>query len=330
LLLSFLLIQCKEAPKYISIQGETMATYYQVTCKPCMPELKNELDQLLKNINQSVNHYDPNSFISFFNQSEFGIALDHNQSLEYFSPNFNVAKQIKTKTNGAYDPTIMPIVNYWGFGYTEKKAVTKVDSLMIDSLLQYVNMDFIELTKDSISKTLKGIQLDFSSIAKGFAADELARYLDGQNITDYLVNIGGEIVAKGSNSAQKPWSLGINVPSTDARLNEAIAYVGISNKGMATSGDYRNFYEVNGVKYSHTMNPLTGYPSLSDVLSVTVIAKDCMNADAWATAFMAIGLEKSLHLAEQEPELEALFIHSDVDGTMVMSHTDGFKEYLLP
>lgn len=330
LLVSFLFIQCKEASEYISIQGETMATYYQVTCKFCAAELKTELDQILQDINQSVNHYDPNSFISIVNQSESGVALNDKENLKYFLPNFNLAKQIQNKTEGIYDPTIMPIVNYWGFGYTEKKAVTKVDSFKIDSLLHYVNMDLIEITKDSITKSLQGVQLDFSSIAKGFAVDELARFLDSQNISDYLVNIGGEIASKGLNSIQKPWGLGINVPTTDARLNDAIAYVGITNKGMATSGDYRSYYEVNGVKYSHTMNPKTGYPAFSDVLSATVIAENCMTADAWATAFMAIGLENSLHLAEQEPELEALFIHSDVDGTLVMSHTDGFKEYLLP
>lgn len=294
-------------------------------------DMKKELDLLLEDINMEVNHYDPNSYISSFNQSASGSTLSfQGQATDYFLPNFNTAKEIQKKSGGAYDPTIMPIVNYWGFGNTEKKAVTEVDSIKVDSLLQYVSMDLIKITQDSIIKASKGVQLDFSSIAKGFAADELGRHLDRHNITDYLVNIGGETVSKGFNSIQQPWNLGINVPTTDSKLNEAIAYVAFSDKGMATSGDYRNYYEVNGIKYSHTMNPKTGYPALSDVLSATVIANNCMIADAWATAFMAIGLEKSLHLAEEEPELEALFIHSDVDGTMVMSYTSGFKEYLLP
>ena len=208
----------------------------------------------------------------------------------------------------------------------------KVDSSKVDSLLQFVGLEKVELAiyEDSkwLRKALPGVKLDFSAIAKGYGVDLLGQVLEARDITDYLVDIGGETLAKGQSPRQTAWQLGISLPKEEASLRDLQTTVPLQDQALATSGNYRNFYEVDGVKYSHTINPKTGYPERNTLLSASVFAPDCMTADAYATAFMALGAERGYELASQLPTVEAYFIFSQPDGSMDIRYTPRFKCYI--
>lgn len=340
LLVILCLLSCStsEETAYATINGETMGTYYKVTYKPSNHKVKKEeCDQLLIDINNEVSTYVDSSIISRFNQAKQALNIDGStlySSLEtrtsgHFMANFMAAKEVFKQSKGYFDPTVMPLVNYWGFGYTEKKKVTAVDSLLIDSLLQFVGFDKVRMTMETpyvVNKTLSGVQLDFSALAKGYAVDELAELLERNGIVDYLVDIGGEIRAKGISAKNKLWTVGINTPKEDAGLSEVHTAIPLANRAIATSGNYRNYYEVEGKKYSHTINPATGFPERNSLLSASVFAEDCMTADAFATAFMTMGLDKAFSMATDTKELEAFFIFGKEDGSMGIKFTEGLKE----
>ena len=340
LLVILCLLSCStsEDTAYATINGETMGTYYKVTYNPSTYKVNKEAcDQLLVEINNEVSTYIDSSTISKFNQTERELNIDGNtlySSLDsgtsgHFMANFMAAKEVFKKSRGYFDPTVMPLVNYWGFGYTEKKKVTAIDSLLIDSLLQFVGFDKVSMTMETpyvVNKTLPGVQLDFSALAKGYAVDELAELLERNGIVDYLVDIGGEIRARGISPKNKLWTVGINTPKEDAGLSEVHTAVPLANQAIATSGNYRNFYEVDGKKYSHTISPSTGFPERNSLLSASVFAEDCMTADAFATAFMTMGLDKAFSLATNTKDLEAFFIFGQEDGSMGVKFTEGLKE----
>ncbi|MEN0004976.1 MAG: FAD:protein FMN transferase [Bacteroidota bacterium] len=336
LLLGFGACQNAEAPpamKTTVVEGKTMGTYYRVKYRDAENrDFKAVFDSLLVAINLEVSTYIPNSTISTFNRSAdtFDLAYNPNtQGLDYFNKhfitNFKAAQEIVAATDAYFDPTVMPLVNYWGFGYTEKKPVTNVDSLAIDSLNQFIGMDKVELIGGAHSMLLvkkeASTQLDFSAIAKGYAVDQLGEILSEAGITDFLVDIGGETVARGNSERGGPWRLGINVPKEEAAINDIEVIVPLKDQGLATSGNYRNFYEVAGKKYSHTINPKTGFPERSTLLSASVFAKDCMTADGYATGFMVLGLERSMQLATQIEGIEACFIYSKPDGQLDIQYT---------
>jgi len=311
-----------------------MGTSYTITYQNTTQQaLKPAVETLLKSINLGVNTYNPTALISKFNQATSVLRID-TSSYEgrHFYINAQAAADIFKASNGAFDPTVMPLVNYWGFGYTEKRAVTKVDSAKVDSLLQLVGYGAVEL--ESVEngiiarKKTTGLQIDFGGIAKGYGVDEIGRLLEQKSIKNYLVDIGGEIRAKGVNKRGLPWRLGINTPSEEAGLTDYLAVIALENRSMATSGNYRNFYEVDGIKYAHTIHPKTGYPELNTLLSTTVIAKECMIADGYATAFMTMGLEKAYNLATSRPDLEAYFLYSKNDGTFGIKYTEALREFL--
>lgn len=335
--LILLLFCCQDSPKsphdagsYIKLGGETMGTFYEITCKQKTREnLQPIIESLLAEINAGVNTYDDQSLISRLNRSGGAFNLSEEAASNHFLPNFIAAKTIFEKTEGNFDPTIMPIVNYWGFGYIGKKPVTQVDSFKVDSLLQYVGFEKINLIEGeriSIEKQTPGIQLDFSAIAKGYAVDAVGKLLESRGINHYLVNIGGEIRAKGKNAKGNTWTIGINTPSSEAALSDFMEAVPLENQSLASSGNYRNFYEVDGVKYGHTMNPKTGYPELNRLLGTSVMAKECMMADGYATAFMAMGLDKAFSIAKQTEGIEAYFVYSKTNGEMAVEYTSGFED----
>ncbi len=335
--------QTKEAP-YLKVQGKTMGTTYNVTYQYAKSrDFKPALDSLLKDINAGVSTYIPSSVISRFNQSEEGFfALPKELSLlnpegysqlpeGHFLSNLVKSSEVYQLSKGAFDPTVMPLVNYWGFGYTPKRKVTDVDSVVIDSLVAFVGLEKLRWNTEKklgVLKTAKGIQLDFSAIAKGYAVDGLGIFLESKGINNYLAEIGGEVVAKGLNSRGEAWRLGISTPREGAAVEDFQAIVQLKNQGMATSGNYRNYYEVDGQKYSHSINPSTGYPERSNLLSATVIAPDCMTADAWATAFMVMGFEKASKLVNQLSNIEAYFIISDEEGSLIAKPTEGIKSFI--
>ena len=314
---------------YQKISGRTMGTTYQVTYQSSQ-DIKPIVEVVLKEVNAGVNHYDPNSAISKVNQTIGSqVALDNTPINEHFFKNLQRAKEIYATTEGAFDPTVMPLVNYWGFGYTPKKPVTQIDSFKVDSLLRLVGFDNIQLQENRVQKAIPTIQLDFSAIAKGYGVDQVGETLEAQGIQHYLVDIGGEVRAKGINHRGIPWQLGINTPSEAAAISDYVAVIALDNQAMATSGNYRNFYEVDGVKYAHTINPKTGYPERNTILSATVLAADCMTADGYATAFMTMGLEKAFALATAQKDIHAYFLYAKEDGTIGVRYTEGMKAFIV-
>jgi len=302
----------------VMISGQTMGTVYNI--KYLDEEgrtFKSEVDSLLEVFNQSLNHYLPASEITRFNQSDT-LYFD----LPYFYPVLESSQRVVDATGGAFDPTVAPLVNAWGFG---PEGGELPDSLAVDSLLNLVGFDNIAFSQEWVAKTQPSVQLNFSAIAKGYGVDVVTEYLEAQGIQNMMVEIGGEVACRGVNAQGEIWRIGIDDPVNRGNMSAAIS---INDRAIATSGDYRNFYERDGKRYSHTIDPKTGYPVQHTVLSVSVIADNCMTADAYATAFMVLGLDKSLEVLEQQTDLEAYIIFDD-NGEAKTYQTNGVEDNLL-
>ncbi len=317
-----------------------MGTTYNITYQGGNKINQTDIDKILADINQSVSTYIPNSLISQFNSSTTGITIEakpvaltnldlKDLSLDYhFYRNMAAALKLYESSLHFYDPTCMPLVNYWGFGYKPKKAITDIDSLKVNEMLAYVGLEKIKVQSrgDSVlySKTHPSIELDFSASAKGYGVDLITQYLINQGVENALIEIGGETRGIGVNKQGKPWKIGINTPDPNANVSEFEYIVELSNQSVASSGNYRNFHEVNGRKYGHEINPITGYPSQNQLLSVSIISQECLVADAFATAAMVLGLEKAKTLIENNKDLEALFIIGDGNGGYELIKSSGF------
>ena len=320
---------------YARLKGKTMGTTYAVTYQDAAQvNYKSAIDSLLIAINQEVSTYIPDADISIFNQKTDKSLTVSAEKNPHFVANVLQSQKIFETTNGSFDPTVMPLVNYWGFGYTEKRAITNIDKLKIDTLLQSVGFDKLQIEVTGgeiyvISKPNPKMQLDFSAIAKGYAVDAVGNYLASKGIENYFVEIGGETVCSGNSPRGSVWALGISTPSKDAKANDIEEIVKLTNKGLATSGNYRNYHtSEDGSIYAHTINPKTGFPEKSNLLSATVVAENCMLADAYATAFMVMGKDAAIELAENLPNIEIYLIFGDENGEMQTFHTDGFAEFL--
>jgi FAD:protein FMN transferase len=320
---------------YSQLQGETMGTYYKITYYDSLGRtLQPGVDSLLAQLNQEVSTYIESSTISRFNQSEKGIALSYNPygedepyENEHFKKNFAQAVSMYRATDGNLDATVMPLVNYWGFGYSEKRKVTRVDSNRIDSLLQFVGMDMVDMSSDSLRKKKPGVQLDFSALAKGYGVDLIGAFLANRGIQHFFVDIGGEVVVSGESSRGDDWRIGISDPRDNVSLEDIQTAIPITDRAMATSGNYRNVYEANGVKYSHTINPKTGYPERSSLLSATVLAVNCMQADALATACMVAGVDQAMEYAKNDNQIDVYLIIGLPDGSLDIRYSEGFNTY---
>lgn len=331
------LISCKQEQKlYNRIEGKTMGTTYHIIFEGNDPiAVQSGVDSLLRLINLSMSTYIDSSTISEFNKSDSVFCYNISKD-KFFKTVFDKSVEVKLKSGGAFDPSIMPLVNYYGFGYTEKKKVEDIDSLKIKNLLSLMLFDSIIISEPDekgdicIIKPRKGVQLDFSAIAKGYGVDQAGEYLESRGIRNYMVEIGGEVRALGLNDKNKEWVIGINRPSENASPDDVELPLKISNRSVATSGNYRNSYESKGNKFAHIIDPKTGFSRQSDILSATVIAKDCMTADAYATSFMVLGIEKSLDLIEQLDDIEACFIYDlEGDGVFEFKISSGFSNYFL-
>ncbi|MCB0755999.1 MAG: FAD:protein FMN transferase, partial [Flavobacteriales bacterium] len=221
------------------------------------------------------------------------------------------SKQINTASQGAFDITVSPLMKFW---FERDWNVEMLDSSSVDSIMEFVGMDMIELVGESYSKTDPNVAIDVNAIAQGYSVDVLARFLESQGVFNYLVEIGGEVKVSGSKPDGKVWMVGIDQPSGENLEHELAMSVELRDQALATSGNYRKFVEINGQKFGHTLNPVTGYPAKTDVLSATVIANDCMTADAYATALMVLGFEKSRNLIQADESLDAILIYSDESG----------------
>ena len=315
----WLIIHFRDTASYVYNEGFAHGTTYHITYNhPRGKNLNSGIKKVIRDIDQSLSIYDSTSVISRINRNDPNVEADKD-----FINVFNKSTEISRKTNGAFDITVAPLVNAWGFGFEDRQ---KIDSAKVDSLLQFVGYTKVTRENKRIVKDTPGVMMDVNAVAKGYSVDRVARYLEDQNIPDYLVEIGGEVRVKGENPDGKHWQIGIDKPVDDpqAKNRKLKDIIQITDKSLATSGNYRRFYIKDGVKYSHTINPKTGYPVKHSLLSASVIAKDCMTADAYATAFMVMGLEKSKKFVNDHPALEAYFIYSDEQGNEQILFTEAF------
>jgi len=311
-----------------------MGTYYAITYLDDQNRnFQKDIDQLLEEINMDLSTYIPESLISRLNSSEKELLFVEAEH-PHFTKVLKASQEIFEKTEGTFDPTVMPLVNYWGFGTTGKKAVTEVDSQKVESLRSLVGLNKFSSTSKGdgsvlLEKTNPKLQLDLSAIAKGYGVDAVGLLLEEKGIGNYLVDIGGENRALGQNEKERYWRTGINTPKEDASVTDIESIVELENKSVATSGNYRIFYEVNGQKYGHELDPRTGYSVQTDLLSVSVFSNDCMSADAYATAFMIMGMDNAEKLIANNEDLDAIFIYGTEDGGMSVKATEGIKNAIL-
>ena len=334
-----------KTPKVIpltQVTGETMGTYYKVTYRDTLQRnFKAQIDSLLVQVNAEVSTYEPESTISIFNKTADSLDLENNVfsgSLEaanhnkHFITNFLAAKQVYEESKGNFDPTVMPLVNYWGFGYTPKKAVEQADTVKIDSIMQYVGFDKVDFRRDEesvVKKSLSGVKLDFSACAKGYGVDAVRRFLRDKGMVDFYVEIGGESAGNGNGSSGDGWTVAVAIPKEGVVATDVAQIIRLKDKAIATSGNYINFYEVNGKKYAHTISPQTGFPKASNLLSASIFTDECMMSDAYATACMVMGLEEAKAFIEGLQGVEGLFIFSNDKGELETVFTEGVKDMIV-
>jgi thiamine biosynthesis lipoprotein len=299
-------------------KGFIFGTVYNITYQSDK-NLEKEIIRELDKVDASLSPFNEKSIISKINRNEEAV-VDN-----YFYDVFNLAMQISEDTNGAFDITVAPIVNAWGFGFKSGSSPT---SQYIDSLKQFIGYKKVRIDKDKhVVKQDERIMLDCSAIAKGYGSDVVARLFNAKGIKNYMIEIGGEIVASGLSDKRLPWKIGITKPSEDSlgTSNELQTILNITDCAMATSGNYRNFYYKNGKRYAHTIDPRTGYPIQHNILSATVIAKSCAQADAYATSFMVLGLEEAKKILERHPQLLAYLIYTNKDNEYEVWHSPALK-----
>lgn len=283
-------------------------------------ELGKEIMARLDSFDLSMNPFNNKSVIYKVNNN-IDVEVD-----DWFITCFKKAQELAILTDGMYDITSAPLINLWGFGFNKMDEATPEK---IDSLKQFVGYDKIYIEGRKVIKKDPRVQLNMSSIAKGYSCDILADLFDSYGIENYMIEIGGEIRVKGKNPNGKYWSIGITTPIDNrfGDIKETQEILSLENCALATSGNYRNFYIKDGKKYSHTINPKTGYPSEGNLLSVSILAPDCMTADAFATAFMVVGLEQSEEIASKIDNLDYLFIFADSKGNMKELRSSNFTKY---
>jgi thiamine biosynthesis lipoprotein len=313
----------KKAEEPIKIDGFTMGTTYVVTYFDSQGRnFKHQVDSLLIMVNRSISTYDSTSEVSRFNKGT-ELAFE----LPYLYPVLKKSKEVFERSGGAFDPSVMPLVNAWGFG--PGKNLT-MDSARVDSLMTFVGFDKINLTSKGITKTDRRVQLDFGGIGQGYGADVIADFLRSKEINDMLIELGGEGLAIGENKkTNKPWTVGILDPNSTRDSQFYKAYITLTDRSFTTSGSYFNYREIDGRKYSHTIDPKTGYPADNAILSASVFTDDCTTADAWATAFMVMGHERAIESAKQHPEMDVIFMYSTTDSKIVLYKSDQLKSQVI-
>jgi thiamine biosynthesis lipoprotein len=312
----------QRAAAYITEGGTVFGTFYTLTYQHD-GSLRDTIEGALRSVDFSLSTFNRQSTISRINRNE-AVTAD-----TLFAHVFRRSMEVSRATDGAFDITVAPLVNAWGFGFKESAFP---DSLTIDSLLPFTGYTRVSLSADGcVIKQDPRIQLDCSAIAKGYGVDRVAQLLRDQGVENFLVDIGGEVVVSGKNSQGNPWNIGINKPVDDrlATDNEMQTTLRIDRGAIATSGNYRNFYYKDGKKYAHTIDPRTGYPVQHSLLSATVVAHDCTTADAYATAFMVLGVERAGQIAQAHPELEVYLIYADEQGQNRVYASKGMESYLL-
>lgn len=300
LLIGTIIILGKNKPTYRTQQGKIFGTLYTVTYEH-NADLQPQIVEAMLAVDKSLSPFNKQSIITRINNND-SVCVD-----TLFTEVFRTAEEIFSDSHGAFDPTVAPLVNAWGFGFIKG---TEVNKSVIDSLRLLIGFEHISLNNNRIEKSDPRIMLDFSAIAKGYGSDRVAHILDSCGVKNYMIEIGGEIVVKGHNKHGNPWGIGITKPVDDSlSINQELQTVlRLTNCAIATSGNYRNYYYKDGVKYAHTIDPRTGYPVQHSLLSATVIADNCMRADALATAFMVLGVDSAIAYCKRHPEIEGYFV----------------------
>jgi len=325
-IVTFLVTTGYNVKKEHLISGKTMGTTYHIKVVTgyfgSISGLKDKIEDRLHVINQSMSTYIKESEISRFNTFQridkpFFISDD-------FWRVVSVGQRLHQMTDGAWDGTVNPLVNLWGFGAAEKRQ-TFPTTQEIKNLLKEVGFEHIEISgKRYLIKKKAKVTLDFGSIAKGYAVDEVANLLHGSGKADYLVEIGGEVYASGTRKDGNPWRVGINIPKIDAPLDRVYRVVELNDKAMATSGNYRNYFEKNGIRYSHIIDPRKGYPVKNSVVSASVLADNCTLADGLATALVVMGPTKGIALINRLNNVECLVLCEEKDGSLKEYASDKF------
>ena len=306
----FSLIACNNPKEKLKVlQGHAIGTTYTIKYEEKEPtDFESKIDDLVTAINKSTSTYIPTSDISKINAGDSTVIVD-----KYFEEVYQKSERIYKETEGLFDPTVGVLVNAWGFG--PEKPLNDLSQTQVDSLLHFVGFDKVALNNHKISKTSPEIYFDFNAIGKGYLVDVIGRMFEEHGVENYLVEIGGEIRARGVNGEGNPWRVAVENPNEDGTRSFATA-ISLNNESIATSGNYRKFrIDEDGNKYVHTINPITGYASESNLLSASVIStKDCADVDGYATAFMAMGLEKTKVFLENRPDLKVFLIFTDEEG----------------
>lgn len=314
-------VSCKRK-LYIFTQGVVWTTEYHIKYE-ANANLNDSIQQLFKAIDESASAFNKQSLISAINDNKSDV-VD-----AFFVKLYNKALEVNRASSGLYDPTVMPLVNAWGFGYKSGQMPTQAQ---LDSILQFVGIEHTSLNGNKIVKDDPRVQFDFSSIAKGMACDEVAAMLERNGVENYMVEIGGEVVARGVNQIGQSWHVSIDMPEPDgsdgAQHNSALV-ITLNGQAVATSGNYRKFKESGGKKLSHIVNPKTGSSETSRLLSVSIVAPDCMSADAWATACMAMGEEQTKAAMEGNGKIGVMTISANENGDFVIWSNKRFADLVV-
>ena len=304
--------------KYQTSQGEIFGTTYHVRYNSTQ-NLDKEIEQELFRVDTIFSLFKENSLLSRFNRGE-----DKGKGNTLFAEVIKLSLEISNETEGAFDITVAPLVNAWGFGFKNKQPLS---NQQVDSLQKLVGYQHLSLNGKELTKDIPNLQIDCGAIAKGYAVDRIAKLLSDKGCQNYMVEIGGEVVVKGNNDKGEKWKIGINKPTQHALPTEEDlqTLLSLTNCGIATSGNYRNFYIKDGKKYAHSIDPKTGYPVQHSLLSATVISQSCAKSDALATAFMVMGLDKAKAFVETHKDIQVYFIYADEKGNYQVWMSDGMK-----
>ena len=315
---TILIIRQQRVIPYQRSADLVFGTTYHVTYQ-CDSDLTQSIKAALSEVDASLSPFNEHSIISAVNENR-PVKIN-----DIFREVFSMAMNISRETDGAFDITVAPLVNAWGFGFKHGSMPSKQQ---VDSLMQIVGYQKIRLTDGMVLKQDPRIMLDCSAIAKGYGTDRVARLLRSRGVHNFMVEIGGEVVTSGVNPDRLPWRIGVTKPTEDSLNvgNELQTILNVTDKAMATSGNYRNFYYKGGKKYAHTIDPNTGYPVQHSILSATVLAKSCAMADAYVTSFMVMGMERAQKVLEHHPELMAYFIYSDENGEIAVWFSPSLRD----
>lgn len=342
-LIGFIIFSCdsnennssKKELSYYQIQGEAQGTTYTIIFEgeEKYQYIKQEIDSILTAYDLQNSIYVENSLISMINnEPESQLDLSEFGDSEHFIKCFNVSKEIYNLSNGAFNPAVYPLVSFWGFykqDYNYQPSLPTIDSLL--TLINFSDSCY-SLSGDLLYKQVKESRIDFNALAQGHSVDVIADYLFSLGKENFMIELGGEVRCKGQNMEGQNWKIGIDKPIDGINPGESeFQFIAsMTDQSLATSGNYRKFYEIDGQKYAHTIDPKTGYPAKHNLLSVTVITPECIYADAFATTFMVLGLDSSIKFIEEHPELDvnAYFVYDD-SGSYKTKMTAGFEEFIL-